>query len=257
MKNQRAAELWDRFHSARDDASRNDLVLWYLPIVRYQAVRVSQKLPTSVEVDDLVSAGCFGLIEAINGFDPARRVRFETYCVPRIRGAMLDDLRRLDWVPRLVRTTASKIEAARRKCEINLKRPATETDIAAFLGVSAIEFERLQNTSAPIRVYSLDRVIAKQVNDNQDALFTSKERVAAVLDSSATDKCQKRDLLKIVTKGMSRHDRLIIILYYYEQLTMKEIGLTLGLSESRISQKHTEIVKRLRETLASREREFI
>src|SRR5271156_4937545 len=136
-------QLWRDYHSSRSVELRNQLVERYLPLVKYNAERIWQRLPDGVELDDLISAGVFGLMDAIDAFDLERGVKFETYCVPRIRGAMLDELRTMDWVPRLVRSKASKLEEARKALEAEHGRPPRPDELAQRLGVSMEEFEHL------------------------------------------------------------------------------------------------------------------
>src|SRR6266487_3293189 len=197
-------QLWRDYHANPSDELRNQLVENFLPLVKYNAERIWSRLPDGVELDDLISAGVFGLMDAIDAFDVNRGVKFETYCVPRIRGAMLDELRTMDWVPRLVRSKASKLEETRKALEAEPGRPPRPD---------------------------------KKAED-------------------PTHRLQNRDLMRLVTRGLNRNERLIIILYYYEDMTMKEIGATLDLSESRVSQMHSSIVARLQAQLAKRQPEF-
>ncbi|HUQ72428.1 MAG TPA: sigma-70 family RNA polymerase sigma factor, partial [Planctomycetaceae bacterium] len=151
-------ELWVAFKKdMADQQLRNALIERYLPLVRYNAERVWSKLPDGVDLNDLISAGVFGLIDAIEAFDMERGVKFETYCVPRIRGAMLDELRTMDWVPRLVRSKASKVEAARKECEAALGRPPTDTEIAKKMGLPIDELERMKCEAAAVNLVSLNK----------------------------------------------------------------------------------------------------
>ncbi|MBX3450246.1 MAG: FliA/WhiG family RNA polymerase sigma factor [Planctomycetaceae bacterium] len=232
---------------------RNILIENYLPLVRYNAERVWAKLPDGVDLNDLMSAGVFGLIDAIEAFDMERGVKFETYCVPRIRGAMLDELRTMDWVPRLVRSKASKVEAARKECEAETGRPPTDHEIARKMGLPIDEFERMKSEASAVNLVSLNK---KWYETDS---YKDVREIDIIEDTKGEDPTrgiQKRDVMKLVTKGLNRNERLIIILYYYEELTMKEIGTTLGLSESRVSQMHSSIVNRLKEQLGRRRPEF-
>ena len=225
----------------------------YLPLVRYNAERVWAKLPEGVDLNDLMYAGVFGLMDAIEAFDMERGVKFETYCVPRIRGAMLDELRTMDWVPRLVRSKASKMEAARKAVEARVGRPPTDLEISQQMVLPITEFERLKSEASAVNLVSLDK---KWYETDS---YKDVREVDVVQDGKGedpTDGIQKLDVMKLVTKGLNRNERLIIILYYYEELTMKEIGNTLGLSESRVSQMHSSIVARLKEQLGRRRPEF-
>ncbi|MCC7420908.1 MAG: FliA/WhiG family RNA polymerase sigma factor [Planctomycetaceae bacterium] len=247
-------EVWKAFKKDQDDQKlRNALIERYLPLVRFNAERVWQKLPDGVDLNDLISAGVFGLMDAIEAFDMERGVKFETYCVPRIRGAMLDELRTMDWVPRLVRSKASKLEHARKEVEAEVGRPPTDVELARKLGVSMEEYEKHKAEASAVNLISLNK---KWYETDS---YKDVREIDIIEDSKGEDPThgiQKKDLMRLVTKGLNRNERLIIILYYYEELTMKEIGSTLGLSESRVSQMHSSIVARLKDQLKRRRPEF-
>ncbi len=232
---------------------RNRLVETYLPLVRYNAERIWQRLPEGVELDDLISAGVFGLMDAIDAFDLERGVKFETYCVPRIRGAMLDELRNMDWVPRLVRSKASKLNEAQRNLEAKFGRPATDLELAAEMQVSVTELEKLMADAAAVNLVSLNKkwYETDSYKDVREIDILEDKR-----SEDPTQRIQRADLMRLVTKGLNRNERLIIILYYYEEMTMKEIGMTLDLSESRVSQMHSAILQRLQSQLGRRRPEF-
>jgi RNA polymerase sigma factor FliA len=248
------AEVWKDFKAdLTNQRLRNILIERYLPLVKYNAERVWQKLPEGVDLNDLISAGVFGLMDAIEAFDMERGVKFETYCVPRIRGAMLDELRTMDWVPRLVRSKASKLEAGRKRVEARVGRPPTNVEMAAEMELSLEEFEKMKSDASAVNLVSLNKKWY-ETDSYKDA-----REVDIVEDHKGEDPTggiQKRDIMRLVTKGLNRNERLIMILYYYEELTMKDIGSTLGLSESRVSQMHSSIVARLKEQLRRRRPEF-
>ena len=248
------AQVWAQFKIDQSNQSlRNKLIERFLPLVRYNAERVWAKLPDGVDLNDLISAGVFGLIDAIEAFDLDRGVKFETYCVPRIRGAMLDELRTMDWVPRLVRSKASKLEAARKEAEAELGRPPTDLEVSRKLGIPVEEYEKLKTEASAVNLVSLNK---KWYETDS---YKDVREIDIIEDTKGEDPTrgiQKRDVMKLVTKGLNRNERLIIILYYYEELTMKEIGTTLGLSESRVSQMHSSIVNRLKDQLRQRRPEF-
>src|SRR5271156_1489311 len=244
-------ELWQRFKQDQTSQElRNRLVETYLPLVKYNGERIWSRLPEGVELDDLISAGGFGLIDA---FDLSRGVKFETYCVPRIRGAMLDELRTMDWVPRLVRSKASKLNEALKTLEARLGRTPNENELAERMEISVAELEKMITDANAVNLISLNK---KWYETDS---YKDVREIDILEDKKGEDptrRIQKNDLMRLVTKGLNRNERLIIILYYYEELTMKEIGATLDLSESRVSQMHSSIVQRLQLQLERRRPEF-
>jgi RNA polymerase sigma factor FliA len=246
-------ELWREFKEHPTTPLRNKLVERYLPLVKYNAERIWQRLPEGVDLDDLISAGVFGLMDAIDAFDLTRGVKFETYCVPRIRGAMLDELRTMDWVPRLVRSKHTKMEEARKALEAQHGRPPTDAELAERLGLPLDEYEKMAMDANAVGLISLNK---KWYETDS---YKDVREIDILEDKKAEDpthRLQNRDLMRLVTRGLNRNERLIIILYYYEDMTMKEIGATLDLSESRVSQMHSSIVARLQAQLAQRRPEF-
>ena len=246
--------LWTEFKQDQSNETlRNRLIEIYLPLVRYNAERIWSRLPDGVELDDLSSSGTFGLMDAIDAFDMERGVKFETYCVPRIRGAMLDELRTMDWVPRLVRSKASKLNEAIKTLEARLGRAPADAEVAAHMELSPEEFEKLLVEANAVSLVSLNKKWC-ETDSSKDV-----REIDILEDKKGEDptrRIQKNDLMRLVTRGLNRNERLIIILYYYEELTMKEIGATLDLSESRVSQMHSAIVERLQNQLVPRRREF-
>ena len=248
------AQVWEAFKADPENQDyRNRLVEQYLPLVKYNGERIWARLPEGVELDDLISAGVFGLMDAIDAFDMTRGVKFETYCVPRIRGAMLDELRTMDWVPRLVRSKASKLNEALKTLEAKLGRAPTEIELAQRMEISVEELEKMMVEANAVGLISLDK---KWYETDS---YKDVREIDILEDKKGEDptrRIQKGDLMRLVTKGLNRNERLIIILYYYEELTMKEIGATLDLSESRVSQMHSSIVQRLQSQLERRRGEF-
>ncbi len=247
-------ELWIEFK--RDmtvQELRNRLVETYLPLVKYNGERIWARLPEGVELDDLISAGVFGLMDAIDAFDLSRGVKFETYCVPRIRGAMLDELRTMDWVPRLVRSKASKLNVGIKNLETRLGRHPNEIELAEEMQITVPELEKMIVDANAVNLISLNK---KWYETDS---YKDVREIDILEDKKGEDptrRVQQNDLMRLVTKGLNRNERLIIILYYYEELTMKEIGATLHLSESRVSQMHSSIVQRLQNQLGRRRPEF-
>jgi RNA polymerase sigma factor for flagellar operon FliA len=247
-------EVWRQYKADPENLDlRNRLIEQYMPLVRYNGDRIWQRLPDGVELDDLVSAGIFGLMDAIEAFDTNRGVKFETYCVPRIRGAMLDELRSMDWVPRLVRSKASKLGEAKKTLERRYGRAPTDQELSEHMEISLQELEKMQSESSAVNLVSLNKkwYETDSYKDVREIDILEDKR-----GEDPTRRVQKSDLMRLVTKGLNRNERLIIILYYYEELTMKEIGATLDLSESRVSQMHSSIVARLQEQLGRRRPEF-
>src|SRR5580658_2706245 len=248
------AEVWKSYKQDQSNQElRNVLIERFLPLVRYNAERVWAKLPEGVDLNDLISAGVFGLMDAIDAFDMGRGVKFETYCVPRIRGAMLDELRTMDWVPRLVRSKASKLNEAVKGLEARLGRQPNENELAHEMQISVPELEKMMMDANAVNLISLNK---KWYETDS---YKDVREIDILEDKKGEDptrRIQKADLMRLVTKGLNRNERLIIILYYYEELTMKEIGATLDLSESRVSQMHSSIVDRLKNQLGRRRPEF-
>ncbi|MDA3643512.1 RNA polymerase sigma factor WhiG [Saccharopolyspora indica] len=239
--------LWQAFGERRDQELRDRLVLHYAPLVKYVAGRVGTGLPSHVDVSDLIQSGIFGLVDAIEKFEPERGLKFETYAMQRIRGAILDDLRAQDWVPRSVRSRARDVERALERLEAKLQRTATDAELAAELELSLDElrelFAQLQMTS----VIALDDLIgagpmqaslAETLPDDR-----AEDPVAALVDRDS-----RRQLAEAV-KRLSERDRVVVTLYYFENLTLAEIGKVLGVTESRVCQLHTRAVLRLRTKL--------
>jgi RNA polymerase sigma factor for flagellar operon FliA len=242
-------QVWREYRTAPTELVRNFLMERYLDLVRYTAERMHMKLPAEVEVDDLMSAGLFGLMDAINAFDPDRGVKFETYCTQRIRGAIFDELRSMDWVPRLVRSRTAKVEKVRKSLEMESGRRPTDVEVAARMKVDAGEFEKLQKDSRPVGLVSLNR---KWFETDSSKDVREIDVIKDTRQENPIQLVQRQDLQMLITKGLSRAERLIVILYYYEEMTMKEIGLTLDLSESRVSQMHSSILARLKAQMQHR-----
>jgi RNA polymerase sigma factor for flagellar operon FliA len=245
--------LWREYKAAGRPDLRNRLMERYLPIVRYNAERISVKLPDEVDVEDLMSAGVFGLMDAIEAYDLGRGVKFETYCAPRIRGAILDELRSMDWVPRLVRARASKVDKATRSLQVELGRRPSQEELAGRMGMDHGDLDRLLRDANTVTMVSLSRKHYETDNNKEVS------EIDVLEDRRGRDPVrdvQRRDLRDLVTRGLSRAERLLLILYYYEEMTMKEIGATLDLSESRVSQMHSSILSRLKAQLSHRKVEL-
>lgn len=247
------AEVWRLYRDEPCEAIRNFLMENFLPLVRYTAERLATRLPDEVEVDDLMSSGLFGLMDAIDAYDIERGVKFETYCTQRIRGAIFDELRAMDWVPRLVRSRTAKVERARKQIEMESGQKATDAEISKKLEVDSDEYKKICRDARPVGVVSLNR---KWFETDSSKDVREIDVVRDRRQENPVSRLQRDDLKLLLTKGLSRAERLIIVLYYYEEMTMKEIGITLDLSESRVSQMHSSILARLKAQMQHRSKEF-
>lgn len=242
----RLKTIWEQFFKRRDHRLRNLLVRYYLPQVKYTAERLHARLPRSVEVEDLHSAGVEGLINAIEKFDPQRGVKFETYSPRRIEGAILDALRKIDWIPRLVRNRARRLKKTTRKLESRLGRPPTETELADELGLDEAGFYDFLREANAITLFSFSKEFAG--SDGQPD-FREADGIPDRKSPDPVLTAQAHDLKEFISQGFSREEKLILTLYYLEQMTMKEIGLALGLSESRVCQIHASVFARLKDRI--------
>lgn len=244
-------DVWRQFKDQGGEDLRNRLVENYLALVKYNAERIYAKLPDEVELDDLYSAGIFGLMDAIESFDLNRGVKFETYCAPRVRGAILDELRSMDWVPRLVRSRAHKLGEAKKTLEAELGRVPTDEETASHMGIDQGEYAKLKRDSNAVSLVSLSR---KWFETDSQKDVCEIDVIEDKRGSNPLDEIQRRDLKESLIRGLSRAEKLILVLYYYEEMTMKEIGATLDLSESRVSQMHSSILARLKAQLSHEEK---
>lgn len=236
--------VWEEFsRNPNDIRLRNRLVERYMHIVKHHAERIHTKLPGEIELDDLISAGTFGLIDAVQAFQLDRGVKFETFCVTRIRGAMLDELRSMDWVPRMVRSKASKLNEAYKVLEGKFGRKPSEEELSRFLEVPVDEVKKTITDSCRVNLTSLDKNWSDQRGDGD---VSELDLIPDRRGEDPTERMEKTELIRACTKGLTKNERLIIILYYFEEMTMKEIGATLDLSESRVSQMHSSIVERIK-----------
>ena len=245
-----AEELWYRFaENPSNHVLRNRLIERYMPLVRGRAERIWARLPEGIELDDLISAGTFGLMDAINAFDIARGVKFETFCTQRVDGAMLDELRSMDWVPRMIRSKASKLNEAYKTLEFELGRKPYDMEIAEYLNIDVAELPGMLAETHSVNITSLDKKWGETdgFKDIREIDILTDQR-----GEDPTERLEKVDLIRAFTRGLTKSERLIIILYYYEEMTMKEIGLTLELSESRVSQMHSSIVDRIKKIYQER-----
>lgn len=244
--------LWDRYTSKPTRAVRDQLIVHYSPLVKYVASRVAAGLPQNVEQADLVSYGIFGLIDAIDKFDLGRGYKFETYAISRIKGAMLDELRSMDWVPRSVRTKAKRIEQANAKLEAKLGRAASDEEIADELGITVEDLDDMLTKISFVGVVALDEMLSgSERGDSQTLGDTIPDKGDGPLGSFEVE--EMRQLLAESINSMTEREKIVLTLYYYEGLTLAEIGGVLGVTESRVCQIHTKSVIRLRSRLQASE----
>ncbi|WP_346055918.1 FliA/WhiG family RNA polymerase sigma factor [Amycolatopsis dongchuanensis] len=239
--------LWREFRERPNQRLRERLVLHYAPLVKYVAGRVGTGLPTHVDVGDLVQSGIFGLIDAIEKFDPDRGWRFETYAMQRIRGAILDDLRSQDWVPRVVRSRLREAERALERLGARLHRTPTDTELAEELGIGLDELRDLYGQLRLTSVVALEDLIAAG-KDSGSLVDTLQDEDAVDPVAVLVDRDNRRQLAEAIAQ-LTERDRIVVSLYYFESLTLAEIGKVLGVTESRVSQLHTRAVLRLRARL--------
>jgi len=243
-------DLWRRYKDAGDEGARERLVVAYSPMVKFVAGRLGAGLPSHVEDADLISYGLVGLIGAIERFEPERGIKFETFAMTRIRGAIIDELRSLDWVPRSVRSRAREIESAQAKLEHELQRAPTEAELAAKLNMTEEELQSALLEIANSSVYALDELwtVSDSSGDQVSLLDTIADDSAAD-PQEALASTEVKDLLTEAISGLPEREQLVVALYYYENLTLREIGEVLGVTESRVSQLHTKAVMRLKSSL--------
>jgi RNA polymerase sigma factor for flagellar operon FliA len=225
---------------------RQEYIDKYSPLIRYVAERLASRLPSHISKDDLISSGILGLIDAVDKFEPDRNILFKTYAEFRIKGAMLDELRAMDWVPRAVRKKAVQVEKAYQTIEMELGRPAADEEVAATLKISLEEFHKLMAEVRGINILDIDAFRGPGYGANRNDLFEliADENAQDALDILGLSEI--RSVLAEAVGGIPEKERLVVTLYYYEELTMKEIGEVLGYTESRISQIHTKAVMRLK-----------
>ncbi len=243
-------DLWRRYKNDGDLEARERLVVAYSPLVKYVAGRTASGLPAHVDEADLISYGLSGLINAIERFELEREIKFETYAITRIRGAIIDELRSMDWVPRSVRSRARDIEKAHTKLEHRLQRAPNDEEIAEEMGIELVEFHDLLLQISKSSVAALDELwsVGDSSGDSVSLLDTITDENA--LDPAAVvDQTELRDRVADAIARLPEREKLVVALYYYENLTLREIGEVLGVTESRVSQLHTKAVLRLRSRL--------
>jgi len=245
-------DLWKRYKTSGDERARERLVVAYSPLVKYVAGRMGSNLPAHVDEADLISYGLTGLISAIERFDLSRAIKFETYAITRIRGSIIDELRTLDWVPRSVRARAREIERANQKLEARLQRAPTDEEMASELEISVSDFNESLVQISTSTLVALDELW--NTNDNDGDHVSLLDTIAdrdAPNPEQIVDQGEVRDRIADAIAALPEREKLVIALYYYENLTLREVGEVLGVTESRVSQLHTKAVLRLRSKLAT------
>lgn len=257
MATRRTADLdtlWSRFREQGDASARDQLLVHYSPLVKFVAGRVASGLPSSVEQSDLVSYGMLGLLDALTKFDPERQIKFETYAIARIKGAMLDELRAIDWVPRSVRTKARTLERAVAELQAELHRTPTDAELAQKLGVSDRELQTMLGQVSFTGLVALDELLGHGSNGGGSTLAdTLVDRGPGPLAAYEVE--ELRELLAASIRQLPERERTVVGLYYYEGLTLADIGTILGVTESRVCQIHTKAVLSLRARMAAADRE--
>jgi RNA polymerase sigma factor for flagellar operon FliA len=244
-------ELWKRYKATSDERARERLVVAYSPLVKYVAGRMSSGLPAHVEEADLISYGLGGLISAIERFDLTREIKFETYAITRIRGAIIDELRTLDWVPRSVRARARQFERSNMKLEAQLQRAPTDEEMATELEISIEDFQEQLVQISNSTIVALDEMWnVSDASGDQVSLLDTLPDSGAPDPQSLVDESELRERIADAIAALPEREKLVVALYYYENLTLREIGEVLGVTESRVSQLHTKAVLRLRSKLA-------
>jgi len=242
--------IWLEFSRTRDKGIRDRLILTYAPLVKYVAGRLGSGLPAHVDEGDLVSYGLLGLIGAIERYDPSRDIKFETYAIARIKGAIIDELRALDWVPRSVRSRAREIERAIAELEAKTGLAPTDEQIAAKIGISVDELEESLTDISRSSIAALDELWSLSGEGDQISLMDTIEDETGPRPEAALDQTEMREALADAIARLPEREKLVVTLYYYEELTLREIGEVLGVTESRVSQLHTKAILRLKGKLS-------
>ena len=243
VQDENVDQLWVVYKKNPTTQLRNLLIERYISIVYSRAERLWARLPEGIELDDLIQVGTCGLMDAISSFDPSRGIKFEAFCLTRIQGAMQDELRAMDWAPRGTRTKSSKLNETIKTLEQKYGRRPTDQEIADAMEISGEELHQIYAETHNISITSLDRTFSDQEGSKD---LREMDMVADRRSEDPTERLAKMDMIRTFTKGLNKTERLIVIMYYYEDLTMREIGLALEISESRVSQMHSAIVERMK-----------
>ena len=243
-------QLWIDFKATEEQGLRDRLILHYSPLVKYVAGRVGVGLPPNIEQSDLVSYGIFGLIDAITKFDLAREIKFETYAITRIRGAIIDELRSIDWIPRSVRAKAKSVERAYAELQTTLHRTPTEAEVAAHMEISLSDLHAIFSQVSYVNVVALDELLGGGDKGEGVSLGDTLEDTRAEDPVMAFETEETKQILADAINGLPEREKVVVTLYYYEGLTLAEIGKVLGVTESRICQMHSKAVIQMRSKMA-------
>lgn len=244
-------ERWIQYRNGKDPKIREAFIKQYAPLVKYVAGKVAVGMPHNVEFDDLVGFGVFGLLDAIDKFDPDKNVKFKTYAVTRIRGAIFDELRTLDWVPRSVRQKTREVEEAIGTLEAQLGRTASDQEIAQSMGMDENEYQKVMQRISSTSILSLSDMWFSGDDNDKVSIGDGIESPASLNPDVIVEKEEIRQVIVSAINDLPEKEKKILILYYYEDLTLKEIGKVLEVTESRVSQLHTKAILRLRSRLTN------
>ncbi len=251
LKNKSEEELWEMYKKSRDPAIRDAFVKQYAPLVKYVAGKVAVGMPHNIEFDDLVGYGVFGLFDAIEKFDPDKHVKFKTYAVTRIRGAIFDELRSIDWVPRSVRQKSREVEDAVHRLEASLGRSATDNEIANEMGLNLQDYQKTILKISGTSILSLNDVWYTGEDNDKVSIVDSIESPQGLNPDIIVEKDEIKRVIIEAINDLPEKEKKVLVLYYYEDLTLKEIGKVLEVTESRVSQLHTKAIMRLRAKLTN------
>ncbi len=250
QKLENEAEYWKRFKEEGDMQARDDLIVQYAPLVKHVVGKIVKKMPPNVEFDDLIGYGTLGLIDAIEKFDHNRGIKFKTYAIPRIRGSVLDELRARDWIPRSIRRKARRVQNAINLLENRLGRAPSDEEVAAHMGISLSEYKDLLTEISGTSLLSLDEMWSVDNDEDEVAVQEIVEGDPAYEPDNVIDEEEVKQILAEAIENLPEKERIVITLYYYEDLTLREIGEVLEVTESRVSQIHSKATANLRGKLS-------
>lgn len=245
--------LWKEYKENGSKVAKDKLLVEYSSLVKYIADRIGYTLPASVDKNDLISSGIMGLIKAVETFDPDREIKFETFASHKIRGAILDELRALDWVPRSVRQKSRQLQKAYADLEEELGRSPYDDEVCAHLDLTPKEYDKMLNDVAPATIVSLEESLPSRSSDSKElTLIDTIEDPGSENPLSILGYAEVKRILKESIQSLPEKEKLVVALYHFEELTLKEIGVVLNISESRVSQIHSKTILRLRSKLLQR-----